>query len=205
MKKLLNRSLRSLLGILLAGSALGAADLSWGLQLSMAAPVGDLKSMTNSNLGGDLKGYGLVDLGQGHTLRPQLDALAFSGKPGTLATPYGNLKLNNGTIDVTMASLGADYLYFINGDPGKAGAYGGAGMDVSVNKVKVSNSATSVNATSTKAAYSLVGGYQFNAHWNVEASYRYSSWATSDWTLNQQPISLRYTLPTYLLGAGYRF
>jgi opacity protein-like surface antigen len=205
MKKMLPGSLFSLAAILLAGPALAAADLGWGLQLSLAAPVGDLKTLANNSTGGDLKGFCLVDLGKGSTIRPQIDALSFSGKPSTVPTPYGTLQMNGASATATMASLGADYLYFLAGDPTQAGVYGGGGVDLSVNTVKLSNSSNSVSSTASKAAYSLVLGYQFNAHWNVEGSYRYSNWSTSDWTLSGQPLNISYTLPTYLVGAGYRF
>lgn len=206
MPALLNRSPLPLAGILLAGSALGAADLSWGLQLSVAAPAGDLRMLSNSSTGGDFKGYCLLDLGQGHTIRPQFDLLSFSGKPNTISTPLGTAQLKGqATIDVTMGSLGADYLYFFNGDPGKAGIYAGAGLDISSNQIKGSGGGVSLSNNATKPAYSLVAGYQFNSHWNVEASFRYSNWSTDEWTFNNKPMDLSYTLPTLMVGGGYRF
>jgi len=201
------RSMRSALPLvlaLLAGSTLGAVEVSGGLQLSLAAPLGDLKDMVDSTSGADLKGFALLDLGAGHTIRPQADFLYFSGKPGTVTSNGTILNFNHQvTLDVGMASLGVDYLYFLQGDPGRGGFYGGAGIGLSRNQIKLTYQGFSIDDTDTKPCCDLVVGYQFNEHWYAEASYRYSKWARKEFFL--APVDLSFTLPAFLVGAGYRF
>jgi len=201
----LRRPVLSLALTLLTGSVLGAAEFTLGLQLSAGAPLSDLKDLVDNTGGADVKIYEWVNLGQGHVIRPQFDTLAFAGRPQSISTPVGTVNLQGQTkITVSMVSVGADYMYFIGGDANEPSPYVGGGIGISRNRIEASGPGVIGDARETKAEFSLVAGYQFDRHWNVEVSFRTTKWGNRAIALGQ-PVGLNYSLPTILVGGGYRF
>jgi opacity protein-like surface antigen len=205
MQAQLRRPVLSLALALLTGSVLGAAEYSLGVQLSAGAPLSDLKDLVGNTGGADVKIFEWVNLGQGHVLRPQFDVLAFAGRPQSISTPVGTVTFQGQSkITVSMESVGADYIYFINGDANQPSPYVGGGVALSRNRIEADGPGAFGDAQETKAAFSLVVGYQFDRHWNVEVGFRTTKWGNRATALGQ-PVGLSYTLPTILVGGGFRF
>ncbi|GEM_PF-5558901 len=186
--------------ILLATAILGAGDLTGGIQLGFASPMGDAKTLTDKGNGAQFAVYGLWDLEDGHSLRFKLDGVANSGYPGVVDTPVGPRDLM-GLVKVQTAtsSLGADYLYFVNGTF-RDGFYAGAGLAYTANNLRIEVGTLSLDRTENSAGYSLYVGNYFTRHWSMELSYRSSKYK-ADSAIGQ----FNYTFNTLVLSGAYTF
>lgn len=148
-----------LAGAALAAAALSAQDVHFGLAAGLSLPTGDLKTYTDNRTGFSLGAHALVDLGDGHTLRPRLDYTSFSEKTGFYK--------------LAQTAFSVDYLYFMNGKPNE-GVYLGAGLGLASNKYSASNldyDPPTYNRTNTKPVFTVTAGYQFNDQWGAELRY----------------------------------
>jgi len=197
--------------LLLATAGLGAADLAAGLQLGPAFPLGDMRTLTNGSLGGQLVVFGLWDLGLGHGLRARLDGTSASGKPRSIPSSLGPL-VTDGlfNVDAGLGTLGADYLYFLEGSR-QEGPYLGAGLaygNATLKAEYLDEATGNKNAITTRASspvYSLYAGCQFTARWSLELSIRDASFRKTFLDDQNRSVKLRFTLPVVALVAGYTF
>ena len=195
---------------LLATASLGAADFTGGIQLGPAFPLGDMKTLTDSSSGGQLNLFGLWAIDGGHMIRARLDGTVASGKPKSIPVPGGTLQLNGEQkIEASIGSLGADYLYYLNGSR-DAGPYFGAGLAAGTAKLSVNTSGGSntTDFNSSTAVLGLYGGYQFNRHWSAELTFR-SARFKKNVGVTQNGVSknvdLSYSMPVLAVVAGYAF
>jgi outer membrane protein W len=196
---------------LLATASLGAADFTGGIQLGPAFPLGDMKTLTDSSTGGQFNLFGLWTIDGGHMIRARLDGTAASGKPQSIPSSAGNLKLNGDVkIDASIGSLGADYLYYINGSR-DAGPYFGAGLAAGTAKVSLANTSGNTSTTdynSSSAVLGLYGGYQFNRHWSAELTFRSAKFKKTIVLTNgtnSASVDFSYSMPAVAVVAGYTF
>lgn len=188
--------------LLLATASLGAADFTGGIQLGPAFPLGDMKTLTDSSVGAQLNLFGLWDLQGGHMIRARLDGTAASGKPKSIPTPAGTQTLDGRVkIDASIGSLGADYLYFLNGSR-DAGPYLGAGLAAGTAKISLElpGDARAQDYNSSTAVVGLYAGYQFNRHWSTELTFR-----SARFKKTIQGFDFSYSMPALALVAGYTF
>ena len=141
----------------------------FGLQATLSLPQGDLKDAVDSKMGYGVGAHVTFDLQGGHMIRPRLDATWYpkytvSDAFGSASVTYSNL------------SLGADYLYFVEGKP--QGLYFTGGLsavqwkgEASVNVLGISGSDSE---TTTKLGLAAGLGYQFNKTVGAELRYQTS-------------------------------
>lgn len=186
--------------LLLASATLGAADFTGGLQLGPALPLGDFKTVTDGSTGFQFSLFGLWDLDQGHAIRARFTSTGASGKPRNIPTSAGPAPLG-GDYEVTLnaSSLGADYLYFFNGNA-KDGPYAGAGAALARNGISLTLGNFSGRDTNTAADFGLYTGYHFTPHWSAELAYH-----TSRFNKAAGAVNLDYALPSLALVGGYTF
>jgi opacity protein-like surface antigen len=159
-----------LVACFLAGTAVRAEEPRFGVQLHANFPTGDLKRAVDSNLGAGLGGHVTFDLGQGHVLRPRIDAVFYS--EGT----FDGFKTKAREI-----SLGGDYLYFPGGSP--SGFYLTAGIGLHRWTVDTTTTATNLvpavsqSQSSNRFGYAAGVGYNFTATVGAELRYVGSSYA----------------------------
>jgi hypothetical protein len=150
-------SLACLATCALAGSALPATDTAFGLQAAVMFPTGDLNTLTNKSTGFGAGTHLMVDLGDGHVIRPRLDFFSYPGQSG-----YYKLQQFSG---------GADYVYFIDKKPTR-GTYLVAGLGLASNSYET-NFQPSYSRAYTNPYGALGVGYQ--VHPNVGVEFRYIS------------------------------
>ena len=139
-----------------ASTLLEAAETSFGLQGGIMFPTGDLKTLTANSTGIGVGTHLLVDLGNGHTVRPRLDYFSFPGKTG-------HYKLQS-------FSGGADYVYFMEGKL-ETDFYLVAGAGMVSNTLETFQPGYSRSYNNPYLA--LGAGYQFTRLFGLEL--RYSS------------------------------
>jgi opacity protein-like surface antigen len=191
---------------LLATASLGAADFTGGIQLGPAFPLGDMKTLTDSSVGGQLNLFGLWTIDGGHMIRARLDGTAASGKPKSIPSPAGPQTLNGQVkIDASIGSLGADYLYYLNGSR-DAGPYFGAGLAAGTAKLSLAlaGNSNTTDFNSSTAVLGLYGGYQFNSHWSAELTFRSARFKKTIGTTAGN-LDFSYSMPALALVAGYTF
>ena len=159
-----SRLIQACLALALSGAALQAVDLSIGLQGGIMAPMGDLNAWTGKSTGFGAGAHLLLDLGNGHTVRPRLDFSSFPGKPGFYK--------------FQQFSGGADYVYFTEGRP-TGGFYLDAGVGMASNLYDT-NFQPSYSRSYSNPYLALGFGYQFNAVCGVELRYQTSRFTDAD-------------------------
>lgn len=177
---------RFALGALVAASLAmpaTAQDLRFGVQAHASLPMGDLKDAVDSKAGIGVGLHLTVDFGQGHVLRPRLDYVAFPD-----ATVYS---VKNRVNDL---SLGADYLYMIEG---RTGCYVLGGLSANRWKFDAEVGGLSFSTSTTKLGYALGTGYAFNENVSLELRFTATKFDSST-VSNQNANALQ-------LAALYRF
>ena len=157
MKKLLRRVAPIL--ILMPGLGLGADDLKWGAQAALCAPLGDLKTALDSNIGFTVGGHLGYYLEEGHEIRPRVDYTRYEG--GSFSANSLSYKNN-----VSAFSFGADYIYYL--EQRRQGFYvtGGVGC------AWWTLDGRHVDTTHTNSAtFQAGGGFRFNPTTAVELVY----------------------------------
>lgn len=169
-----------------AATALVATSLSaqegprFGLQATLNQPQSDLKDAVDSKLGFGVGAHLFVDLGQGHALRPRLDYLWFPEHD----LGGASLKVNN-------LSLGADYLYFVEGKA--EGVYFTAGL--SANRWKGESTFVgfgSASESTTKLGLAAGLGYQFNKAVGGELRYQKGKAWDGNFDFIQAGVTFRF-------------
>ena len=154
----------------LAAPALCAQDAPrFGLQAGLNLPMGDLKDAVDSKVGLNIGAHMALDFKGGHMLRPRVDYTWFpeysvSGGGASASTKFSSL------------SLGADYLYYVDGRP--QGLYFTGGLALVQWKAESSASYLGISAsgsqTTTKLGLAVGAGYQFNKTVGAEVRYQMS-------------------------------
>jgi opacity protein-like surface antigen len=153
----------ALAAIAVAGVSLSAQDVRFGIQGQVNIPTGDLKKAVDSKLGFGLGGHSTIDFSSGHVLRPRLDY-----------NFYPEAKVSGIKNNVSNLSLGADYMYFIEGKPSEGFYVTGGLAAVRWNQeVEVLGVKDKINTT--KLGIAAGAGYQFNPTVGVEVRYTTSS------------------------------
>jgi opacity protein-like surface antigen len=178
----------AMLAAVLAAPALSAQEgPRFGLQAGLNIPQSDLKDAVDSKLGFNIGAQVTFDLRGGHMLRPRLDYTWFpeysvSGGGASASAKFSNI------------SLGADYLYFVEGKP--QGIYFTAGAAAIQWKMEVSasflGSSASASETTTKLGLAAGVGYQFNPTVGAEVRYLKSSAWEGDLDMIQVGATFRF-------------
>jgi hypothetical protein len=160
-----------------------AEDPRFGVQVHGNIPTGDLKDAVDNKLGLGLGAHGTFDLGLGHVIRPRFDYTFFPET--TLPSGTNGLKSK-----VDALSLGADYLYFIDGKP--VGLYLTGGLSLNHWKVDLGDASESSNKFGLAAGV----GYNFNKSFGAEFRFTTSKYGSG---------SKDYTASALQVGATLRF
>jgi hypothetical protein len=182
----MSRKLRIASGLLALTLPVGLAraeDPRFGVQVHGNIPTGDLKTAVDSKLGVGGGAHATFDLGDGHMIRPRIDYTFF---PEATVSTIRN-KVND-------LSLGADYLYFLEGKP--TGVYLTGGLSLNHWKVDASSSLGSFSGSSNKLGVAAGAGFNFNRTFGAELRFitsKYGSGST-DVTANviQAGVTLRF-------------
>ena len=165
------------------GLGLRAEDPRFGVQVHGNIPNGDLKDAVDNKLGVGGGAHVTFDLGQGHVIRPRIDYIFF---PEATVSALKN-KVND-------LSVGADYLYFINGKV--EGLYFTGGLSFNHWKADVSTPLGGFSDTSNKPGFALGAGYNFNTSFGAELRFLSSKYGSggTDFTANalQAGVTLRF-------------
>jgi len=163
-----------------------------GFQLGLGLPASDLARTAHNRAGFLAGGFVLVDLGEGHALRPRLDLADFKGTEamrGTLSGLGGSGLLER-TSRTSMVSVGLDYLHYFRGNP-RHGLYVLGGLGFTCNEVKTSGRLTmegtgavlnGLRGTSStlRTAGQLGLGWQVNRTFGLELRHQWHG-TTSGW------------------------
>lgn len=178
----------TLIAATLAGTALSAQEgPRFGLQAGVNIPQSDLKDAVDSKPGFTIGAHGTFDFRGGHMLRPRLDYTWF---------PEYKVSDPGGSVDVTFSSLslGADYLYFVEGKP--QGFYVTGGLALVRWKAEVNGSFLGTGFSSseetTKLGLAAGVGYQFNKTVGAEVRYLKSSAWEGDLDMIQVGATFRF-------------
>jgi hypothetical protein len=165
----------------LVGTSLAAQEgPRFGLQATLNQPQSDLKDVVDSKLGFGIGAHLFVDLGKGHALRPRLDYIWFP-----------EYDLGGATLNVNNLSVGADYLYFVEGKT--EGVYFTAGL--SANRWKAEFDASGFGNSSestTKLGLAAGLGYQFNKTVGGELRYQKGKAWEGDFDFIQAGVTFRF-------------
>lgn len=155
---------------------------TYGLSVQVDAPLGNLKDDTDKSVGGGASFLVQWDLGGGHAIRPRLDLNLFN--VSTYSPSHSNYRESR---NLSAVSLGADYLYYLNGTPKGLYLTAGAGVtrwDLAYttsdrNGNTYSNSYDSnKNTTSLNLAAGL--GWQFTRVIGLEARFVHAPYKAFD-------------------------
>lgn len=182
-----SRLAKGLSALVLSASLAQAEDPRFGVQVHGNIPTGDLKDAVDSKLGIGGGAHATFDLGFGHLIRPRLDYTFFP--EATLRSGSASLKNK-----VNNLSVGADYLYFIEGRP--VGFYVTGGLSLNHWKVDVSNSLGSFSESSNKAGFAAGAGFNFNKSFGAELRFITSKYGSG---------SKDYTASALQVGMTLRF
>jgi hypothetical protein len=193
MNRLFRRTLAATAFPLLAAHSMQAADVPSGVLVGLAAPTGGFKDVMGSVLGAGLGYNVLEDFGGGLGPRPTVEAWA-SKRTGSITLNNVSLK---GSLEASMAHMGADYLYGVGGSL-ERGFYLLGGMGLSLNEVKVSgsieNQTSSASEKTTKPYFRAGVGYQFKNWFGTELNYSTTrSPGAKDDALNLGTVNLAAT------------
>jgi opacity protein-like surface antigen len=179
----------AMLAAVLAAPALSAQEgPRFGLQAGLNIPQSDLKDAVDSKLGFNIGAHGTFDLRGGHMLRPRLDYTWFPEYSVGGGGASASFKFSN-------ISLGADYLYFVEGKP--QGFYFTGGLALMHWKEEVSASipgylSYSASETTNKLGLAAGVGYQFNPTVGAEVRYLKSSAWEGDLDMIQVGATFRF-------------
>jgi opacity protein-like surface antigen len=174
-------------------AALSAQETRVGVQAGLALPSGDLsrKEMLGSDPGLNLGAHAVIDLGQGHAIRPRTDYAHFRENSMRWGSGFSS------TFKASNLSLGVDYLYFVNHR--STGLYLLAG--ISGNHWKIDRGfddllvgPRSFNLTTTKLGYGAGVGFQVNRSWGMEAGYTFGKVGSSQYPIHADVLRLTATL-----------
>ncbi len=163
-----------------AFTGLQAQDVRFGVQASLNQPQSDLKEAVDSKLGFGIGAHALVDFGSGHALRPRLDYLWY---PEYKPAPGVSNKVSN-------LSVGADYLYFVEGKA--EGVYFTGGLALNRWKAETSLLGFTGSETTTKLGLAAGVGYQFNKAVGAEVRYLKGKAGEADFDSIQVGASFRF-------------
>ncbi|WP_243317408.1 outer membrane beta-barrel protein [Geothrix paludis] len=180
--------------LILAAAALVAPALSaqegprFGLQAGLNIPQSDLKDAVDSKVGFNIGAQATFDLRGGHMIRPRLDYTWFPEYSVSGGGASASLKMSN-------ISLGADYMYFVDGKP--QGFYFTAGAAAMQWKMEANVSISgfgsgSSSETTTKLGLAAGVGYQFNKTVGAEVRYLKSSAWEGDLDMIQVGATFRF-------------
>jgi opacity protein-like surface antigen len=184
----MNRKFRMTLGVLvfsIAASLARAEDPRFGVQVHGNIPTGDLKDTVDSKLGLGGGAHVTFDLGDGHLIRPRLDYTFF---PET-SLNSGAASVKNKVNDL---SVGADYLYFLNGKT--EGLYLTGGLSFNHWKVDKTSVGESFSSTSNKPGFAAGVGFNLNPSFGGEIRLISSKFESGSKTLTANAIQAGVTL-----------
>ncbi|MBI4912624.1 MAG: porin family protein [Acidobacteria bacterium] len=183
MSLLLRTTALTLAALGLASTQVRAEDPRFGVQASANIPNGDLKDAVDNKLGVGGGAHFTFDLGDGHMVRPRIDYIFF---PEATISAIRN-KVNE-------LSLGADYLYFLEGKP--LGLYFTGGLSFNRWKADVTKAGVTSSDSSSKPGFALGAGYNFNASFGAEVRFTGSKYSvgSKDFSANalQAGVTLRF-------------
>lgn len=170
-------------GLLFITAGLGAQEIKYGLQATMALPMSDLGE---KQILDDAPGYGIgahlvIGFQGGHAILPRLD--------------YTYFEKSSPTRKVQMLQIGADYNYFFSQQVNK-GLYVGCGAGFGLAKFEILGEDDTPNTAFASAS----AGYMFTPHLGAELRYTWAKYKPE--LFGAKP---EFTSPT--LGASflYRF
>lgn len=158
---------------LLAVAPMRAGDGKFGLQATASRPSGDVgdANWMDGKLGFGVGVHGLIPLGGGVALVPRADYTIYN-QDGKLPGSGG---LVNQDEKIRILSAGADFHYYLGGEPG-LGFYLLGGLGYARGKFDGTYAAlgieTSVDATKDAPYFQGGLGVQFNEHVGVEVRYQ---------------------------------
>ena len=178
----------------LTAAALVATGLSaqegprFGLQAGLNLPQSDLKDAVDDKVGFTIGAQVTFDLRGGHMVRPRLDYTWFPEYRMSRSGASASAKFSN-------LSLGADYLYFVEGRP--QGFYVTGGLALVHWKGEASYSIPGIGSGSTDETTNKLGlaagvGYQFNKTVGAEVRYLKSSAWEGDLDMIQVGATVRF-------------
>lgn len=181
------RALTLIAAALVAPALCAQEGPRFGLQAGLNIPQSDLKDAVDSKLGFNIGAHGTFDLRGGHMIRPRLDYIWFPEYSANAGGASANAKFSS-------LSLGADYLYFVEGKP--QGFYVTAGAAAMQWKMEVSASflgySASASETTTKLGLAAGVGYQFNKTVGAEVRYLKSKAWEGDLDMIQAGATFRF-------------
>jgi hypothetical protein len=182
MKSLALLPLAAALALPLSAQTVGRPTFGCSVQLD--APLGNLKEDTDKSLGGGLSFLVQWNLLGGHAIRPRLDVNVFN--VSSYEPSHSNYRESR---DLSAVGLGADYLYYLGGQPKGLYLTAGAGLtrwDLSYTTSDRSGSTFSSSYKRTKNATSLglaAGlGWQFTRVIGLEARFVHAPYKAFDLT-----------------------
>ncbi len=137
------------------GAALSAQDAQFGVQGQVNLPLGDLKNFVDSKPGVGVGVHCTFDLGSGSVIRPRFD---YNVYPKATVGPFDN-KADN-------LSLGADYMYYVEGKSAE-GLYFTGGLSA----VRWHFDTNGFSENTTRMGIALGAGYQWNSTFGTEVRY----------------------------------
>lgn len=174
-------------GATLLGIPLAAQDLRFGLQATLASPLGDLgdKAMLDGSLGYGIGAHAMIGFAGGHAIVPRLD--------------YTYFEKSSPTRKAQMFQVGADYNYFISGKVNQ-GLYVGVGVGFGMTKFEVNTPTWSSEDTPNTAYGAASAGYMFTPNLGAEIRYTYAKYEPEFY--NEKPS---ISSPTVMASFIYRF
>lgn len=178
--------------IVAMGMPLAAQAVSFGLTAGGVVPVNDLRTF-NRNPGGTAGGFMDLDLGGGTVFRPRIDAVWIA--PETEAEGGADFRRK-----VWAFGLTVDYLYHFSG--ARRGLFALAGVGIYHLEARIQGAALDRKDRTNQLGGSMGLGYTFNAHWDMNLHYTYTSFNSS---LPSQQGLANPTAAMVILACAYRF
>lgn len=181
------RSFALVVAALVAPALVAQEGPRFGLQAGVNLPQSDLKDAVDSKAGINIGAHMTLDFRGGHMLRPRVDYTWFPEYSVSSGGASASVKFSN-------LSLGADYLYFVDGKP--QGLYFTGGLALvqwkGESSVSVPGYGVSASETTTKLGLAAGVGYQFNKTVGGEIRYMKSSAWEADLDMIQVGVTFRF-------------
>lgn len=177
--------------ILLLSAKLQAQDFSFGGQLTLSRPLGDLSSSSGSDqkIGYGFGVHGVIGMSEGHSIIPRVDYLKFSRNDGS------NLNTN-------LLMVGVDYAYFTSKKVND-GLFLSAGAGYGSAQYKASGFLGPDRTKNSGSLYWAVGaGYMFTPNLGGELRYSSAEYETVPWAVWTKP---KESAPTLCASVIIRF